>query len=401
MLRRQILALLAVIALLAVGAPGALAQTDDAGEGGSLPQQALLAADESLGGDAAVAVLRAYDRGYDLLQIIEAMFEGLVAADGTIADEDGVPIEPFRPPSSLIEGDTGASVTGGFGGDPISGEAIAISLLERGLDRTTKRIDKKVDLDVRAERVGASESSLFTMLTLFVLMADGYTPEQLILDGIIGGGVRLVGPGLNFVIVDENDEVIRPAGVEPSPEQEEAADTIDTFIADAIDVVAGLDPHAAADTPFKAQFDVKVEVSIAGDAPTEIVGTGRLGTPKQRALKGFVVGKGQGELTTSAECSLSEGDTGPHPYEVSGPVQFGFSGSVDDGEVSLRAANVSADLQVSGDDSICIDVVRDTLGLFATLSLGTVELELRRGERATAESTLFGDATIITTITLS
>jgi len=399
MVRRRVLALLATAALTAVGAPDALAQSDDAENKGSLGTQVLRAADESLGGDAVVAVVRAYDRGYDLLQILEGVFDGRVAAGGTITDDEGAPVEPFRPPSGLIEGD-GSATTGGFGPEPTSGEAIGIDVLERGIGKATKRIDKKVDLDARSERIGASEDSLFTMLAIFVLMADGYTPEQLIFDGFVAGGIRLVGPGVDFVILDEKGDEIPPAGVEPSPDQEEESGTIDTFIADALDVVGGVDPSTAAETPFKAQFDVKVQVAIGGDALTEINGTGRLGTPKQRSLKGFVVGTGKGELTTDAACSLSEGDTGPHPYQVSGPVQFGFSGPVDDDQVTLRVANVSADLQVTGDDSLCVGVVRDTLVLFETLSLGTVELELRRGARASAESTL-EDATVITQVTLS
>ena len=390
--------LLAVVLVAAVGLAPAGAQGDE--PQGSLVQQILVAAEASLGDEGAVAVVHAYDRGYDLLQIVEAMFEGLVAADGTITDDEGAPLAPFRAPSGLIEGDGSSATTGGFAGEGPSGEAFALALLERGITTTTKTLDKKVDIEQRAERADVSEVSLFTMLAVMFLAGDGYSPEQIIVDGLLADGIRFASPVSGLVIVDEKGKKIRPAGVEQSPEREEAGDQIDGFLTDIVDTIGGIDPYTAARTSFTEEFVIEIEIAFSGDSSLTLVGKGHLGPPKKRSVRGYVVGNGGGEVVGAGACSLSEGDTGPHPYEVSGTVEFGFSGPVDNERASIRIAQTNVDIRVAGDDSLCVDVVRDTAGFLESLTFGPVEVRLRGGATGSSETTI-GEDPVTTTVKLS
>lgn len=402
---RRLLATLVAAVTLAVPS-AAWAQEES---GGSPVEQVLSVSDESLGERAASAVVRAYDRGYDLLQIVEALLEGLVAEDGTIVDEsNGQPLEPFRAPSALIEENVTGAPAGGSarpgGGDSISGERIAILLLERGIDRTTTKLDKKVDLGSRAEDAGVSDESLFTMLAVLILIHQGYSPEQVIVDGFVAGGIRGVPGYPGVLLVDENGKRIDPDGVEKAPEQEEAADQVDAFIGDIVDTLTGIPPSAGADTPFKPAFQIDVEISFSGDAPVTIVGEGRLGVPRNKSQRGYVVGSGDGEMAGAGECSLSEGgivgDADPHPYEVSGPVKLGFSGPAADGRATLRMAMVEVDATVTGDDSFCVDLIRDLSGIYESTTFGPVEVRLKDGATGTATST-FADSTVDVTVTIS
>src|SRR5262249_30885048 len=139
-MRRVLAALIAAAALAATG-------TATAGQdapGGSLLDQVRPAADDAFGDDAARAVVRAYDRGYELLQIVEGLLDRGLAADGTIADEEGSSVEPFRDAAGVIEGDSGSRAGAGVparaarvaDGDA-SGETIALAVLARGTTRTT------------------------------------------------------------------------------------------------------------------------------------------------------------------------------------------------------------------------------------------------------------------------
>jgi hypothetical protein len=268
----------------------------------------------------------------------------------------------------------------------------------------TAKIDKKLDLDARADAAGASEESLFTMLAVIILINQGYSPEQIIVDGFAAGGIRGVPGYPGVLLVDENGKRVKPDGVEQSPEQEEAADQVDAFVGDLVDTLAGISPRDAADTPFKTLFQVDVEITFTGDSSVTIVGKGRLGLPRNKSLRGFIVGNGDGELAGAGECSLSEGgivgDAAPHPYEVSGPVTFGFSGPAKQGETTLRIALVAVNPTVEGDDSFCVDLIRDLTDVYETMTFGPVDVRLRDGATGTAEST-YGDAAIETKVTVS
>jgi hypothetical protein len=398
---RRALVTALMTALVAVPAPAAFAQDEDEESSSSLVRQVVTAADDSLGVDAAVAVVRSYDRGYDVLQIIEALFEGFVADDGTITDDDGASLAPFREPTNLIEenGTTsvrlvaldGAVVTG----PAPSGEAIALDVLERGIQKTTKRLDKRLDLDARAERVGASEDSLMTMLAALFLMSEGYSPDQIIIDGFAAGGIQWAGPSAGLVLVDEKGKRIKPDGVEESPEHEEAAEQIDGLEQEILEAVGGLDVHTAATTSFKTMFLVKVEIILGEDTVVTISGKGRLGRPNDRGLRGVLVGHGTGKVSGGGACSV-EGLEAPHPYELDGNVDLGFSGSIDQGSTRLHVGVTQANVSVSGDDSLCVDIVRDTSDILELLTLPLVELRLRDGAVDTGRSSYGGDPLEVT-----
>lgn len=353
---------------------------------GSLAVQLLLAADSSLEADAPVAVLRAYDGGYEVLQIVEAMGEALLARDGTITDEDGVPVDPFRAPSRLIAGDVAPSRMGVVSGLRVTGtgEQIALDVLERGVAKTTKRIDKKVDLEARAERVGASDEGVFTAMLTIALMAAGYSPEQIILDGIAAGGIRLTATAASgVVIVDENGKRLRPEGVEESPEAEEDTGVVDLLADSIIDLVAGFDPSLAAAERLDRDTDqvITVEIDISdtdGDA-IFIQARGSLGKPKDRSLGAFLIGRAEGELTAAGEC-------GRVPYKVTGPVVLGLSGPAGQDTASVSIA--MTDVSITGDLSDqCIGDV-ETLEYFLGIQrFGPVDVRIRGSHAFTGRST--------------
>jgi len=379
-----------VAALAMFGAPAAAARDSGGDEpSSSLIEQATRAASRSLGAAAPVAILRAQDRGYDVLQVIEAVLAERLDVDGSINDEDGAPVAPFRAAAGQIEGDPSSDAT--------SGEAVGLAALERGVDRTTARLDKRVGLEARAERVGASEPSILTGLATIALLNDGYSPEQIIVDGVMGRGITVRNPVDGPVIVDGRGKVQKPDGVEESPEHEESAAAIDSFVTDVVDLIGGVDPHTAATEPFRAQFEVKIDVQIDGadGASYSIVGKGRIGTPADKSLRTFAIGKGDGELVGTGACSIGSGEK--HPYEVSGDLVLGMSGPRKDGTVDLRIGVTKANLATEGDESGCVDIVRETSDAIELVTYGPIEVELRDGATASATSPFF-DATATTTV---
>ncbi|MCJ7437129.1 MAG: hypothetical protein MUP97_05130 [Acidimicrobiia bacterium] len=379
--------------LVMLSGPTALALGgSDGGEAkGSLVAQALHAVDGSLGAAAPVAIMRANDRGYDVVQVLEAILDERLADDGTITDEDGAAVAPFRGPSGLIEGDP-----------PGSGEEIGIAPLERAIDKATAKLDKKFDLQTRAERAAISdESNVFVGMAVIGLMAEGYSPEQILADGLQNRGITLRS-ATDLVIVDDRGKALRPDGVEESPEHQESSAAIDSFVAGVVDVIGGVDPHAAAETAFDAKFKGDIEITIESNegASFRIVGEAKLGTPDDQSLRTFVVGNGDGKFAGGGACSVGAGEG--HPYEVAGNVRLGLSGPVNHGTADLRIAITEAKLEVTGDDSLCVGVVRDTTDIFELVTYGPVEIRLRDEATASATSQFIdvGD-TVTTKVTLT
>lgn len=403
-MRRGLLGVITACAL--AFAPGAVwAQSDEgdsgaSGGGGSLAAQLLSAADQSLGEDATLAVLRAFDRGYEVLQVVEAMFEGLLAPDGTITDEDGAPVEPFLPPSNLIEGDgvpTGASTSGFRATAGTSPEQIALQALETDIAKTTKQIDKQVDLEARAERVDASTPDLFTMLTVIALRAKGYSMEQIIVDGFAADGIELDGIGFIPVILDEKGKVLRPDGVAESPDTEEQAGSIEQLENEIIDLVGGVDPATAAEEAIKKEFtvDLEITVSIDDDSAYGITATGKLGDPKSRSeqFDGYVIGAAAGHVDGDGTCTIGDfiGETAG--WTVTGPVDLGIAGRVDGNTASVKAGVVQAilDVRVENEDTICGDLIQDTSeAAVRALRVGPFDLKLKKGATADATGTVLG-----------
>lgn len=375
MARRGRLVALTVVGLVA----GTVAVPVPAGAGGddtSVLGSVVAGAEGALGPQATAAVARAYDRGYDGLQIAEGLVEGGIAADGTITEDDEA-LAPARAPSGVVAG------------SGTSAEAIALDALERGIQKTTKRLDKKHDLGARAERIGASGEDVFTMLVTLAATFEGYTPEQIVVDGLMAGGFR-ISPGSKsgIVIVDENGKPIPPGAIPPSEEQQESEAFLETFVADVADVVAGVDPRTAAETPFDKRFDVAIDVRWGDDTSVVITGKGGVGVPADKALRRFWVGSATGALTGSGACSVGGGAR--HPWTIDGNVVMGISGRAEDGRLQLRFAITEANLGTTGDDSLCVDIVRDTADALESLTLPSIAVPVRGG-KATLATSLGGD----------
>lgn len=385
-MRRTLTALVIAAALLG-SASTALSQPSPTS--GSLAQQLITAADESLGDDGTVAVLRAYDRGYDLLQILEAVFESLLATDGKITDEDGVAIAPAQEPTGLIAGD-GAPVAGGpVGGrarpsGPTSGEEIALDVLERGVQKTSKRLDTKNDLGARADEYDTS-LEIVTMFTVIVLIDEGYSPEQIIIDGFIENRIRIDHEGIT--IRDAKGKVLRPDGAEPSGDEEERA-VAAGLVDDLFDAISGEDPLAAADDSFKRQYTLTIEVDVSGNGGTgSIEGKANIGARKDE--KGALSGRGTGTFTFNNTCSLSEIDTTKYPYTLSAPLRIGAAGRDSDGKATLNigvAATSSVKVDAAG-QSFCLQVVRDTADVsLQVISIPDVTVRLRDGAQGNTDN---------------
>lgn len=388
--RTGLAVLVGIVAVALTLAPGpAFAAGDQAG--GSLVQQMMVAADDSLGEQAPVAVTRAYDRGHDALQILESLLDQEVRADGTIT-EDGSPVEPFREPSGVIAGN----------GTPTSAEDIALDALERGIQKSTKKLDKQHDLTARAKSAGVDDLDLFTMMMVLGAMAEGYSPEQIIVDGLMAGGMRVSFGGVGGVqIVDEHGKPIKPDGVEVTEEHEESESVLDTFVLDVLDTIGGLDPRSAADLDYVHNFAVDVTID-AGDPGSSFTVTakGGVGPPEdrrvRRANQDAVVGRARGSITGSGACSVGSGGT-KHPWKIDGPVVLGISGRSVGRDLQLRIAFTEVNASVTGDSGTCVDLMRDISAGLELVSFPSVQVPAARdGATGTLQTALGGDPVDIT-----
>lgn len=219
--------------------------------------------------DPALVALRAREKGYDLEQTLEAMGDEALAADGTITDE-GRPVPPAGPAEGVL-----ARV----GEDEVS-KAIA-----RNEQSVAKSKFVKPPADVL-------ENDTFMLVLLLGLMAEGYTLEQIILDGLMADGVRSTGPFSPIRIVDENDEVIEPGD---APADDAIAESvIDNMVA----IVQGGDPL---DPAFKPRYDVTYTAKLAiGDGTATVDAKGRLGTAPDGGDGDVYLGRLKGKIKVPA-----------------------------------------------------------------------------------------------------
>lgn len=387
-MRRILTALVVTVTLIGTSST---AQSQQSQPSGSLVQQLIVAADESLEGDATVAVLRAYDRGYDLLQIIEAVFESLLAADGAITDEDRVAVAPTQKPAGLIAGDGAAAGTGGpVGGrtrpsGPTSGEEIGLDALERGVQKASKRLNTKNDLAARADDYDTS-LDIVTMLTVIVLIDEGYSPEQIIIDGFIENGISIDVQGVK--IRDAKGKVLRPDGVEPSGADEEETAAVASLVDNLFDAISGEDPLAAADDSFKRQYTLTIEVDITGDEGMSGSIEAKANIGARKGEKGALSGRGTGTFTANGSCSLSQFDTTKYPYTLSAPLRIGVSGRDSDGKATLNIGfAATSSVKVDAGQSFCLGVVRDTADVsLQVISIPNVTVRLRDGAQGNADN---------------
>ncbi len=388
---RRVLAAVFTVATLMVPS-SALAQDEPTA---SLVEQVITAADTSLGDEATVAVLRAADRGYDLLQIIEGLLESFVAADGTITDDEGAVVTPTLAPAGVIadnDSPVAAGPAGGAsrtaGGSPISGEQIGIRLLERGVGKTSAKLDKKEDLGERAAEYDTS-ADVFTMLTVLVLIDSGYSIEQIIVDGFMAQAVDIGFDG-RIAILDDEGRVLRPDGDEPAfGDDVETANAVNTFIDDVSDAISGEDPLASGDDSFKRQYTMTVDIDITDSEGFNGTIEGKVNFGARKGEPGKLSGRGTGAFNGSGACSLSDLNTTKYPYKVSVPLRIGVAGASSGATATLEfgfAATASARVDAEG-DSICLDVVRDTADSYTQLiSVPGVEVRLRDGATANADN---------------
>lgn len=242
------------------------------------------------------------------------------------------------------------------------------------------------------------------MLTVIALRAKGYSMEQIIVDGFVAGAIELDGVGFIPVILDEKGKILRPDGVEESPDTEEQAGSVEQLESDIVDLVGGVDPRDAADESFKKLFDVKLEIVVT-DESTEytITAKGTLGKAKAWDLDGAVIGEAAGHIDGGGTCAIGDFIDESVPYDVTGPVDLGLAGRSDGNEVSLKAGIVDAiiDVEVDEDGTICSDLVEETTEpSIELLTVGPFDVKLKKGASGTASGPIF-DATYEATITLS
>jgi hypothetical protein len=198
--------------------------------------------------DPALVALRARDKGYSTEQTLEAMADEELAADGTVTD-DGRPAAPDEPPAGVLarEGET---------------EVLT------ALDRNQRRLTKPKFVDPPAEY----EDGIFMLVVLISLMAEGYTVEQIILDGLAADGIRNSGPYAPMVIVDADGKKIDP---EAGPIDEPSYEGV---VRDMITLAQGEDPL---DPDFKPQYDATyaANVTVSG-ATMRVTAKGKLGASR-------------------------------------------------------------------------------------------------------------------------
>lgn len=325
--RRVLIPAVAAIVLAAsspAGPSSAAADGDGAAASASPAAQLAVALDRALGDDSTLAMVRGYDRGYEAIQLTQGAFEGGLQADGVVVDERGAPLEPFRAPTSTLTASNTPQV-------------------EKGIARVTKRLDKLVDLAERVERLSIDDDALVALLTT-ALMVKGYSPEQIIVDGLMGQGLVLTGKsGLwtDVKIVDENGKTIKPDGVVESDDTTEVKAELDQFVDTILDTVAGLDPRSVADLEIEKPRDVRVTMRFTnpkGDA-SEVRAVGVLGAPRDGGVDPdrYLAGGATGTMDFSGSC-------GSEKFRASGPVNLGLAGPVTAGEAHVKVAFTSISL---------------------------------------------------------
>jgi hypothetical protein len=222
--------------------------------------------------DPSLVALRARDQGYDLEQTLEAVGdeEQELVADGTITKK-GLPVAPAGPAAGVLEDE---------------GEDAVLD----AIDETGKLLAKKKSLEPPKEYL---DDGTFVLIILLGLMAEGYTNEQIIVDGLLAGGIdaKLYAP---IRIVDEKGRVIEP-GDQPVEEP-----YVENVIADMVTIVEGYDPQ---DPRYEAEYDVKYTATLVmADATAKVTAQGTLGTDPSGVV---YLGRTKGKMAIPAtdECA--------------------------------------------------------------------------------------------------
>jgi hypothetical protein len=248
----------------------ALATPAAAGSGGGDASRTLAATfidlvKEAWDEDPSLVALRARDKGYSVDQMIEAIGDDALASDGTVTDE-GRTVTPDGPAAGVLADEDEAEVLA----------AIA---------RNERSVAKPKFVNPPKEHL---EDNIFMLAVLLGLMSEGYTQEQIIVDGLFGDGIRSDGPFSPMFIVDEDGERIAPG---EGPDVDPA---IDGVIRDMAAIVQGEDPL---DPNFKPRYDATYagKLAILGGTVT-ISGKGQLGVGADGGEGDVYLGRLKGKL---------------------------------------------------------------------------------------------------------
>jgi len=240
-----------------------------------------------------------------------------------------------------------------------------------------------------------AETGRGALLATLMLAAMGYTADQIVI-ALISGEVELtptklsaderqslfepdslhcirvlgVLPGANSLQKGDGDghEVIRPerprdaiakaAGCkaggnpqrDPAPRGDEQAEGDEQ-------------PERGDRAIFRFRWDAEVPADDSGGGALRFNATGTLTV----SSSGRVIGKGSGDLDSSGRCSIGEGGT-EHPYDVHQDVTVAVTGTRRGGRLRLDVVPTGAGAPtVAGDDSGCVDLVRDIADGYAEL----------------------------------
>lgn len=396
------------VALLSGGAVPLGAASGDGGAPPTLLAQFIDQAEKIDKGEVTIAVVRAADRGYDLGQILEGVFAGALDADGTIT-EDGDPVAPSQPSAGVITGNAAASGGPGRARGPRVRAADDVTLpdLEQGLKQSQRQLDKDGTLPRIADD-HATTPDVAMMLVILALANEGYSIEQIIVDGIMAKGINVTPFGREGAVVIRDQpggkgDVVKPEFATAPATGDSDADAISNFLDGVVDAVSGEDPLAVTDNSFKREYTLTIEVEIVdADSTLRIEGKANAGAAKAYEDAGIVAGRGTGTFTGEGQCWAEAGtDTAKHAYTLSAPVRLGILGRPSDvrGRVRLGTeVTPSSSVRVrAADDALCLDLVREGANqVLSLVEIPVVEVRWKNGASASEEgATSYGAAVTV------
>jgi hypothetical protein len=347
-------ALLAAMVVAGSGAQGAGAV--EAARQETLAEEFVTDADETLGEGAPLAVTRAYDAGFDVVQIVQAVGARSLAADGTMTDA-GAPVTPARPAAGAVD-ET----------DEIQAVSEAITTIAR-------------------RHADEGDGGALVLTGILTLANRGYTPEQIVVDGLLGEGMRFSNEfSVRIFEVDEKGKAgkaVKPGGVDESSDQKDAAEFLDGLLDDVAAVATERDPFSSAAAPHATAVTISFtadgrDAALRVSAPTGAV----------RGVKGAAVGTGTGSLSTQTVCA-ADGKAYPVVMPVDVAVAGSRRGAAYAFEVGLAPAGDTLYPNGGSGKQSCKDADKATLTTMVhdfDARFPTVAVPLRSGASATARS---------------
>ncbi len=248
-----------------VGASTAAGVDSAAGQPTSLAAEFVDRAAE-LGDDAPVAGTFALDKGYDVTQIVDGVTDRSLQKDGSVT-KDGAPVTPARPASNVADEE-----------DEV-----------RAIEDSIPAIARKIPDD--------AERGALVLTGILALASDGYTPEQIINDGLLDGGMRFTnnwGVGIFEVTKGKAGKLVKPANAPDQKSKPASADATDVFLDKVIDEAVNAAPFDRVD----AKHKTSLRFNVTGKGLSVSVPIGAAA-----AFKTVMLGSGTGTLTIDGFCS--------------------------------------------------------------------------------------------------